>query len=304
MKRVRLMAMVFAALCPVVAGRSEASDVPGIESRYNALFELAQTVADRPQIEQEPTIRAEFQRSLAHAYNDADLRRVSDADLRRLMLAGEVLGFFAYAQSDLPYVERPLQVLERRGVANDDDRARYFRVLVGLRRFEQARAYRAAHPAMDVEQMPAVVDASGNGTGPVAYAISAERLTKVRAPIDVGVHLIVVAHPLCAYSRKAMEALGSDARLSPFLRGRATWLAPVNRRIGMDVLATWNDVHTATPLVLTDRREDWPFIRIWSTPTFYVLRDGKLVGAFEGWPGDGRRPQLVALLRAAGVDVE
>ena len=101
-----------------------------------------------------------------------------------------------------------------------------------------------------------------------------------------------------------MEALGSDARLSPFLRENATWLAPVNRRIGADVLRSWNAAHAATPVVLTDRREDWPFIRIWSTPTFHVLKDGKLVGTFEGWPGDGRRPQLVALLRAGGVEVD
>lgn len=101
-----------------------------------------------------------------------------------------------------------------------------------------------------------------------------------------------------------METLASDPHLSAFLRGRATWLAPVNRRIGLDVLLSSNDAHAATPLVLTDRREDWPFIRIWSTPTFYVLKDGKLVGAFEGWPEGGRRPELVALLRAAGAEVE
>jgi hypothetical protein len=295
---------VFVALCLAVVGRSAASDRLDIASRYNTLAELAQTVAARPQIEQEPTVRAAFQQTLAHEYSDAALQRASDAELRFLLRAGEDLGFFSYAQADLPYVERSLEALERRGAANDDDRARYFRVLVGLRMFDQARAYHAVHPSMDVEQIPPVMDAAGEGVGPVAYAIHSDGLTKRRVPVDAGVRLVIVAHPLCAYSRRAMEALGSDARLSPFLRDNATWLAPVNRRIGADVLRSWNAAHAATPVVLTDRREDWPFIRIWSTPTFHVLKDGKLVGTFEGWPGDGRRPQLVALLRAAGVDVD
>lgn len=153
-----LIATAFAVLCIVLLGRSEASALRDIEARYNALAELAQAVAERPQIEQAPTVRAEFERTLAHAYTDGALQRASDLELRFLLRAGDDLGFFSYARADLPYVERPLQVLERRGVANDDDRARYFRVLVGLRLFEQARAYRVAHPAMDVEQVPAVVD--------------------------------------------------------------------------------------------------------------------------------------------------
>jgi len=56
--------------------------------------------------------------------------------------------------------------------------------------------------------------------------------------------------------------------------------------------------------VLAERREDWPFIKAWSTPTFHVLKDGQLIGSFEGWPREqGRRLQLAALLRHAGVDV-
>jgi hypothetical protein len=298
------IAVAVAALCLAVAGRGETSGPSGIESRYRAFAELAQDVAMRPQIEQEPTMRARFERTLAHAYTQDDLQRASDADLRFLVRAGEDLGFFSYSKADLPYVARPLGVLEQRGAASDADRARYFRALIGLRLFDQARAYRATYPSMDVEPVPDIAEASGAGSGPPVYAIGEGGLARMRLSIDAGVHVVVVAHPLCAYSRKAMEQLAGDAHLSPFLRERATWLAPVSRRIGLDVLQAWNDANAATPLVLADRREDWPFIRTWSTPTFHVLKDGLLVGTFEGWPAEGRRPQLVALLRAAGVEVE
>jgi len=58
-------------------------------------------------------------------------------------------------------------------------------------------------------------------------------------------------------------------------------------------------------VLLANRPEDWPFIRNWSTPMFYVLKDGQWIGALQGWPdAESRRPQLIALLRAAGLRVE
>lgn len=287
----------------------QARDAPvsSMETRFDALHRLAQDVAERPQLEQAPIVRARFERDFATSYSGHALQRTHDRDLTFLLRAAGVLGFFSDTRSDLEWIERPLRELERRGSASEDDRLVYFRALVGLRLFDTARAYRDAHGLREAEPIPDITSAmTGVSEGPIVYEAAPDTATLVRrrARIDAGVHLVVVSLPLCGFSRSAMETLSDDPVLGSFIRERTTWLAPVARRLDFDALQAWNRAHPATPVVLAERREDWSFIKAWSTPTFHVLKDGQLIGSFEGWPREqGRRLQLAALLRHAGVDV-
>lgn len=296
-----LFAIALVGSCSTLAGAI------GLEARFDAFHRTVQQAASQPQIAQESLVRAEFERQFGDAYTDDALANMANDDLVLLLRAAESMSFYSYSASDFALIERALAALERRGAATDADRAIRFRALVGLRRFDDAGRYRAIHGTMDVEVIPETSEAKVSPAGPTVHEASSTSatLTKQTLAVADGVRLIVVSHPLCAFSREAMETLSNDAELRDIIRTRAIWLAPVQRRLYFDTLQSWNREHPSTPVVLADRREDWPFIRIWSTPTFYVLKDGQLVGFFEGWPkGVGRRPQLVTLLRAAGIDVE
>lgn len=55
------------------------------------------------------------------------------------------------------------------------------------------------------------------------------------------------------------------------------------------------------PIAFSARREDWPFVDDWSSPTFYFLRQGKLVAKVTGWPKEGRRAEFSAALHQLGL---
>jgi hypothetical protein len=38
--------------------------------------------------------------------------------------------------------------------------------------------------------------------------------------------------------------------------------------------------------------DDWPEVRIWQTPTFIFLKDGKVTGKVIGWPKEGNSEAL------------
>ena len=107
--------------------------------------------------------------------------------------------------------------------------------------------------------------------------------------------MVVISHPLCHFSRNAMAAIEADPALSKAM-ARSLWLAPVDRKLNLEVIRQWNGEHPEHPMVIAFDRAEWPDFDSWSTPMFYFLRDGKLVSVVEGWPSEGNKE---ALLKAA-----
>jgi hypothetical protein len=65
--------------------------------------------------------------------------------------------------------------------------------------------------------------------------------------------------------------------------------------------AEWNRAHPQAPMLTLYDRAEWPMFPEWRTPTFYVVRDGKVVGTVVGWKPADARGALVALLRENGL---
>jgi hypothetical protein len=53
-------------------------------------------------------------------------------------------------------------------------------------------------------------------------------------------------------------------------------------------------------LTLYDRAE-WPMFPQWRMPSFFVVRDGRVVGTVIGWKPADARDALVALMRKNGL---
>ncbi|MFL8004528.1 hypothetical protein [Xanthomonas vasicola] len=132
-----------------------------------------------------------------------------------------------------------------------------------------------------------------------AYAIDQgkRRLREIQVPLR-GDILVAVVHPNCRFSTGAM----GDLRNHPLLRGvTIVWLAPVGLHLDYEVLETWDKTHADQPIVLARHAADWPMIDGWSTPTFYLMRDGNVIASFSGWPREGNWAQLQALLAKRSV---
>lgn len=283
---------------------ARADGLDELEQNYNRLHRAA--MERRP--ESEPEQAARLQRLYLSAFaprmSEQVLRKLADGELSFALKAADLAAFHSFNPTHLRDMQAVLGEIERRGLATESQRVSLFEAAIGMRDFDLARELSRRHPALPVEAVPSIEFAPGQaGDLASAYRLGddPERLQAIRPAIDHGTHIIVIAHPLCRFSRRAMIDLQSDALLAPVLARHAIWLAPVDRRLQAKVLIEWNREHPATPLLLARRRSDWPLLEHWSTPNFYLLRDGQVIGRVAGWPSEGNRDALRKLLASAGL---
>lgn len=217
------------------------------------------------------------------------------AECRRLLFDSlYMVDFYVADQVLLARLRKLLSNLETLGEAQDTQRLSFFKALIGHRRFDEARAFRNRHPELELEDVPALLvndvdtaDAYGLDTS------AGERLAPLTIELD-GVRLVAVVHPLCGFSKRALEAIaGADLGLAP---EQVVYLAPVDQMLHLAHLAEWNAAHPSVPIVLASTRERWSFIDEWATPNFYVLADGKVVAKLAGWPDEAQLGVLMDLL--------
>lgn len=276
------------------------------ELGYNALHAVEKsTFGHLEESDRRDAIAQEYERGMRQESNEAALRSASDDALGWYLKAADLAAFYARQPRHLEDTGRILAEMERRGIAVDHQRATFYRLLIGYRRFNEARTYLDRHPSLDVEPVPTIVGSIAAGTGEEhAYAVDQERyrLLPRRFRLSEGTRVVVVSHPLCAFSRSAMQTVESDPVMAAALNGNATWLAPVDTRLHFDEVQAWNRNHPAMPVVIARHREDWPMIEEWATPNFYLLQDGEVLDHFSGWPTDGSHEgRLLRMLERGGL---
>lgn len=186
-----------------------------------------------------------------------------------------------------------LRTLETRNQAQSRHYTDYYRALISVRSFEQAKQFAGRHSLADVETIPTITRLAP-GTIPAAWRVHPTRSEIIREPLALpdGVQVLVIGHPLCHFTQDAARHISADTSLQRVLAG-ALWLAPQSRTLDIQAVQDWNRQYPEMKIRLVDRRDDWPQLQTWGTPTFYFLRDGQVVETVAGWPQEGRRSELL-----------
>ena len=226
-----------------------------------------------------------------------DWRQASDSDLDLYFRAASFVAFYSMRVSDVARMERLLGMLDDRKIAQPRHYADMYGALLSIRSFDRARALLDAHPGLAVDPLPTVVMGSA-GAAPTVWRYSQDKaaITQTRATLSPDVQVIVIAHPLCHFTQAAARSISSDPQLRAALDG-ALWLAPQSRSLDVSAIQDWNRKHPTMQIHTVNRRSDWPSLENWGTPTFYFLRDGKVVETVVGWPREGRRAQVLGASR-------
>lgn len=292
-----LPARIFGAMAFLASAAAAAQGFASQEDRFNAVYAMTQETFGQPERVRIVRIEGQYREEFGEGISSLDPTRLTDSDLTFLFRAAELVEFYSRDPAYLDDLRSALLELERRKIATDVQRTSFFRALIGLRQFDAARDYLTSNPGLQVEAVPDIQSPGEDSGSPVVYVVGkAGRSLQTRyVDIDKGTRLVVVAHPSCAFSRRAMEDLEGDKELRPVLR-HVLWLAPVDQHLHLDEVSDWNLNHPLTPVVIARRLSDWPVFNDWATPHFYLLRNGKLVGEFAGWPKKGNREKLVQML--------
>lgn len=220
-----------------------------------------------------------------------------------LYRAARLAAFHTYDDEHVRDMASALGALQERGRATRHHHLRMYEMFVGARMLSEARALATQRPSPDMEVLPALLADDLIAGHPTEWVVDPDEYLLQRRSVDVSEasHVVVVTHPRCHFSLAAMQHIEADAVLRGVLAKHATRLAPQDTRLDVEVIQQWNRDHPEQEISLVFRRDEWPMVDSWATPTFYVLENGAVRAKLEGWPSGGRRSELLAALRHAGL---
>jgi len=68
-------------------------------------------------------------------------------------------------------------------------------------------------------------------------------------------------------------------------------------RFDFELLLQWSS-QLPMPSYVIRSELDWPQIPYWGTPTFYFIKEGRVIQQIVGWPPEGRVKALLAALQS------
>lgn len=245
---------------------------------------------------------------LGAAYDDAFaglvVDRITDDELAAWYRAAQIAAFYTHDPRRARAMGGLLGALEQRGRARERNYAEVYETYVGARLLDDARALALRHALPSAEVLPHVRELEPMLAGiPSEWVVdpSGRELVHRRVALDENSHFVIISHPDCHFSQRAVADLEQEPDLRAALAAHGTWLAPQANHLDVEAIGEWNRRHPGLEIGLAVRRDDWPMIDSWGTPTFYVLEHGAVVAKVEGWPAEGRRDELRAAMRRSGL---
>lgn len=282
-----------------------------IDEKLQRFYRLSQDDAEQRRPEAAGTtptgsaeLLAHYTRLFGDRIDPASLRRQPLGDLLPLFDAANIMNFYhpGSALQDQINVHRELV---SRGVSTQRwIDTRMFEALMASRRFEEARVFASARPALAGRTIPVVADPLGTafkGRSLYRYDSASNTLTREAAPAPSGIQVVMVVQEGCQFSAMALEALREDGELQSRLRqSNLLLLTHPSSSIPLNYIAAWNAANPAIPMRATYNIEEWKGFIPTGVPEFFVLKNGVPVGRLTGgWPAEGNKAALMALLDAA-----
>jgi hypothetical protein len=265
---------------------------------------MEKVTANLPDKTKASIISAGYDEMLSSVRAIKPLDSASDHELELLYKAAGLTAFYTADGKHVRDMVSFLNGLERRGLATKSHYVQMYEAFIKVRMLAEARELANRHPLPELEPLPELREAADLVAGqPTEWAVDPSRRELLRRSVDLHrpAQVVIVSHPLCHFSQAAVQDIQADPVLDKVFREHARWLAPQDAHLNFDIVQRWNREHPERETTLTVRREEWPMIDSWSTPTFYFLENGAVSAKVEGWPKGGRRPELLAALRQVGL---
>jgi hypothetical protein len=283
-------------------GRSAtpAQSISAIEHRFNELYLLERQLGDATDIERGKTLASRYQALFPDAGDAAYLRSVSDTDLKLLYRAAALANAYHPDVVASEAMAMAIGAMRAREIATPSELHDARDALLAARQFDRAQRFTVAHATAQLAPLPMIRGADADFEGhPTLWRLDAGGDTLQRSPVDTApLQVLVLAG--CHFSADAARDIVADPVLGPLFRAHAHWLSLPPGMEDLQAVRDWNREHPQAPMEMLYDRSEWPMFTRWAMPTFYVVRDGKVLGSMAGW-SPASRAELVALLRRTGL---
>lgn len=271
-----------------------------IERRFNELYFLSLELATTTDAEYGERLVSRYRVLFPQARDAAWLHSAGDADLKLLYRAATLVNFYRADAFASAAMAAAVEELDARGIASSAELQRARDALLSARKFDAARRFDAAHAAAGLTPLPDFRGiAEDFGGRPSLWRLDYAGNVLARQPIDTSpLQLMVLAG--CHFSADAARDIVADPVLGPLFRQHGHWLSLPPGQEDLQAVRDWNREHPQARMEMLYDRSEWPMFTRWTMPTFYVVRDGKILGSMAGW-SPASRAELVALLRRTGL---
>ena len=223
-----------------------------------------------------------------------DMAKTASRDLHAMFKAAASADFYDATDAHLADLRRVMTALDDRHEAASHEVETFYGALFQGRKFDEMATFFAKHKEAG---LPDPIHYRGEPMGDIPHATLTvspigDEVSGNKVDLAKGTHILVVAHPLCHFTQNAVAAIESDPTLQKVFERASVWISPPDRGVDIAPFQAWNKKHAETPIAIAYAGSAWPEVRIWQTPTFIFLKDGKVTGEVVGWPKEGNREAL------------
>ena len=286
------------------ACRAATESISSMDRQFETLSRMEKVTQNLPDKARAAVISAAYNELLLSAGATEPPVRASAHELDLLYKAARLTAFYTSDGKHVRDMASFLDGLQQQGLATKSHYVHMYEVLIKARMLAEARELARQHPLPELEALPELHEAADLTAGhPTEWAVDPDRHELLRRGVDLHqpAQVVIVSHPLCHFSQAAMRDIQADSVLDKVFSEHARWLAPQGTHLDFDVVQRANREHPEHQTTLVFRREEWPMIDSWTTPTFYFFKDGAVSMKVEGWPRGGHRSELLAALRQVGL---
>jgi hypothetical protein len=271
-----------------------------IERRFNEIYFLDLELAGAEDTERAKRLASRYRALFPQARDPAWLHATSDADLKLLYRAATRANFYGADSDAAAAMATTIEELDARAMATPAELQDSRDALLAARQFDAARRFDASHATAGMAPLPDFRGISADfGGNPSLWHLEPGANVLVRHPVDTGpLQVMVLAG--CHFAADAARDIVADPVLGPLFRAHAHWLSLPPGTEDLQAVRDWNHEHPQAPMEMLYDRSEWPMFTRWTMPTFYVVRDGKVLGSMAGW-SPSSRVELVAMLRRTGL---
>lgn len=295
--------LIFMSICFVLPVSRLHADEDGVTARERSYIALDRVARESSGSDDRARL---VSAAYSHGFGDVramDLGAVTLRDLRTMFMAAASADFYDTTDAHLSDMRRVLEELERRHEAAAGEVNAFYSALFQGRKFDEMASFYAGHPEAGLSTPIRFHDAATAGDRHTVLDFAASKNVVSLRKVDLhhGTHVLVIAHPLCHFSRNATAAIESQSALQQVFAKHSVWISPPDRNADLSPFYDWNKSHSDMPISIAYGRAGWPEVRIWQTPTFIFIKDGKVVSEVVGWPREGNMESLRRELSRLGL---
>lgn len=265
-----------------------------IEEMYDRMDDLeAKVFTDRADAGE-----LEYQYEILRSHiSVSTLKRLSDDNVRIFFQYANNASFYFLVPGYVGDMETAFHELTRRRLTSKSVRQSLLSAYFQLRMLEKAERFRNLPINNDLPELP-VVTPRINHPSPKAmlWTFHDEGRKIVRSDLSMGpdIRLVAIGSPWCHFSTSASADIAGNEALSAVMRRHAIWIMPQGRELDYRDAYHWGQTLPHREFGMIDAQANFPLITSWATPTFYLIREGKVIDSLVGWPGVN---QVSALLK-------